>query len=113
MTKSKVQKVEEVKVEAVVETVAEVVKTVKVGQRAKDLILQGLDNKTVLETIKKEYPAGKTSIACIAWYKADLKKAKAVDDKPFQEWKKSQGFDDATLRAKFKASLPTTEPVTQ
>ena len=78
----------------------------KVGQRARQLILEGvLDNKGILEQLKKEYPEGKTSMACVAWYKSDLKKVKVDEDKPFKDWLKA---NDAKLRAEFEASL---EPV--
>lgn len=83
-----------------------VVQKPKVGQRARQLILEGvLDNKGILEQLKTEYPEGKTSMACIAWYKSDLKKVKVDEDKPFKDWLKA---NDAKLRAEFEASL---EPV--
>ena len=78
----------------------------KVGQRARQLILEKvLDNKGILEVLKKEYPEGKTSMACIAWYKSDLKKVKVDEDKPFKDWLKA---NEAKLRTEFEATL---EPV--
>ena len=98
-------KVEEVKVEEVkVEEVATVQKP-KVGERCRQLILEGvLDNKGILEQIKKEYPDGKTSIACIAWYKSDLKKKAPVDG--FQQWLKA---NETKLRAEYEAQQATVE----
>ena len=95
------KKVEEVKVVEAQE--AQVVQKPKVGERCKQLILEGiLDNKGILEQIKKEYPEGKTSIACIAWYKSDLKKKAPVDG--FKQWLKD---NEAKLRAEYEASLVT------
>lgn len=48
--------------------------TVSIGARSRELIKQGLSNTTILETIKKEFPNGKTTMACIAWYKSDMRK---------------------------------------
>lgn len=79
------------------------VQTMKVGQRARQLILEGvLDNKGILEQIKKEYPEGKTSMACVAWYKSDLKKSKVDEDKGYKDWLKA---NETELRAKYEATL--------
>ena len=87
---------------AVVETPVTEVVTVqkpKVGERARQLLQEGiLDNKGILEQIKKEYPDAKTSIACIAWYKSDLKKKAPVDG--FKQWLKD---NEAKLRAEYEA----------
>ena len=87
---------------AVVETPVTEVVTVqkpKVGERARQLLQEGiLDNKGILEQIKKEYPEAKTSIACIAWYKSDLKKKAPVDG--FKQWLKD---NEAKLRAEYEA----------
>ena len=94
-------KVEEVKVEEA--QVVEVVQKPKVGERCKQLLLEGiLDNKGILEQIKKEYPEAKTSIACIAWYKSDLKKKKPVDG--YTQWLKD---NESKLRAEYEATLVT------
>lgn len=77
--------------------------TMKVGQRARQLILEGkLDNKGILEQIRKEYPNAKTSIACIAWYKSDLKKTKVDPDQGYKDWLKLMEKD---LRAEYEATL--------
>ena len=79
----------------------------KVGQRARQLILEkvSLTIKAFWNNLKKEYPEGKTSMACVAWYKSDLKKVKVDEDKPFKDWLKA---NESKLRAEFEASL---EPV--
>lgn len=33
-----------------------------------------LSNQDILEIVKNQFPDAKTSIACIAWYKSDMKK---------------------------------------
>lgn len=47
---------------------------VSIGSRSRELIKQGLSNAIILETIKMEFPQGKTTMACIAWYKSDMRK---------------------------------------
>ena len=85
------------------EVIVEVVQKPKVGQSAKELLLEGiLDNKGILEQIQKEYPEGKTSMACIAWYKSDLKKKKPVDG--YTQWLKD---NEAKLRAEYESTLVT------
>ena len=56
-----------------------VVKTVKtgVGTRVKELLKAGeLTSKEIVELVNKENPLRKTTYACVAWYKNDMKKAK-------------------------------------
>jgi len=56
-----------------------VVKTVKtgVGVRVKELLEEGtLTSKEIVELVNKENPLRKTTYACVAWYKNDMKKAK-------------------------------------
>jgi hypothetical protein len=46
-----------------------------IGSFAQDLILTTpMSNQEILEAVRKEFPTGKTSMACIAWYKSDLRK---------------------------------------
>ena len=98
-------KVEEVKVEEVKVEEVKVVQKPKVGERARQLLQEGtLDNKGILEQIKKEYPDAKTSIACIAWYKSDLKKKAPVDG--FKQWLKD---NETRLRTEYEATLVKTE----
>ncbi len=47
---------------------------VSIGSRSRELIKQGLSNAVILATIHKEFPQGKTTMACIAWYKSDMRK---------------------------------------
>ena len=77
--------------------------TMKVGQRARELIQEGIeDNKGILKTLQSEYPDGKTSIACVAWYRADLKKkAKALPDPDagYKAWLKA---NEEEFRARYE-----------
>jgi len=46
-----------------------------IGQLAKHLMLNSTkSNKEILEIVLKQFPEAKTSMACIAWYKSDLRK---------------------------------------
>ena len=56
-----------------------VVKTVKtgVGARVKELLEAGeLTSKEIVALVNEENPLRKTTYACVAWYKNDMKKAK-------------------------------------
>ena len=56
-----------------------VVKTIKtgVGIRVKELLEEGkLTSKEIVELVNKENPLRKTTYACVAWYKNDMKKVK-------------------------------------
>ena len=56
-----------------------VVKTVKtgVGARVRELLEEGtLTSKEIVELVNKENPLRKTTYACVAWYKNDMKKVK-------------------------------------
>ena len=95
------------KIMEVVEVVVPVVQKPKVGARARELIKAGgKTNKEILEIIKQEYPEGKTSIACIAWYQSDLKKTKVDEDAPYKAWLKA---NEARLREEFMASQEVPE----
>jgi hypothetical protein len=49
--------------------------TQTIGSFAKNLILTtNLTNTEILTEVNKQFPSGKTSMACIAWYKSDLRK---------------------------------------
>lgn len=61
-------------------------KTVKVvemniGQYSRDLILKGGTNDEILEQVLKTFPKAKTTKACIAWYKSDLRKKGLLERK--------------------------------
>lgn len=46
-----------------------------IGKFAKNLILTtDLSNTQILERVLEAFPTAKTSMACIAWYKSDLRK---------------------------------------
>ena len=45
-----------------------------IGKLVKELIVQGLDNNTILARVKEQIPGANTNKACISWYRADLKK---------------------------------------
>lgn len=49
-----------------------------VGLKAKALLQQGMSNQDVLDQIKKEFPDASTSLASVASYKSELKKAGAL-----------------------------------
>jgi hypothetical protein len=67
-----------------------------VGAFAKDLIATGLDNKAVLEAVKTKFPAAKTTVACIAYYRSAVKNGGTV---------KRKGASPEELRAKAQALL--------
>ena len=47
-----------------------------IGQLCKYFILNSeLSNTEILEIVKDKFPEAKTSPACIAWYKSDLRKS--------------------------------------
>ena len=50
-----------------------------IGKFCSNLILTtNLSNTEILNAVKEQYPEAKTSIACIAWYKSDLRKKKLI-----------------------------------
>jgi len=67
-----------------------------VGAFAKDLIGTGMDNKAVLEAVKAKFPAAKTTVACIAYYRSAVKNGGTV---------KRKGASPEELRAKAQALL--------
>jgi hypothetical protein len=57
-----------------------------IGKFAKNLIMTTtLSNTEILAAVQKEFPAAKTSMACIAWYKSDLRKKNILNDKKVVE----------------------------
>jgi len=44
-----------------------------VGEFAKGMIRDGSDNKTVLDAVKEKFPGAKTTMGCIAYYRAAVK----------------------------------------
>jgi len=59
------------------------VQVVGVGSFAKALILanKNATNKQILDRIKTKFPDAKTSMACVAWYKSDLRKKGLLEKK--------------------------------
>jgi SPP1 gp7 family putative phage head morphogenesis protein len=79
-----------------------------VGMKAKALLQQGLPADKVLEAIKAEYPDASTSLASIASYKTELKKAGVLDVPtgiaPSSIMKKAQSVADVV--AHVESQLP-------
>ncbi len=79
-----------------------------VGMKAKALLQSGLSGEQVLAAIKAEYPEASTSLASIASYKTELKKAGALDlpviNTPNNALKKAQSVADVV--AHVDANLP-------
>lgn len=50
--------------------------TVSIGKFVQQLVLDNADlpNVDILAKVKEQYPQAKTTIACIAWYKSDMRK---------------------------------------
>ena len=46
-----------------------------IGGVAKGAIRMGVTNVEALEAVKSEFPESKTSMACIQWYRAQLRKS--------------------------------------
>jgi hypothetical protein len=44
------------------------------GKIQEQMLLQGKTTKEILEFISTNFPAAKTSSACVAWYKAKLRR---------------------------------------
>lgn len=50
--------------------------TVSIGKFVQQLVLDNTDmpNVDILAKVKEQYPQAKTTMACIAWYKSDMRK---------------------------------------
>lgn len=50
--------------------------TVSIGKFVQQLVLDNADmpNADILAKVKEQYPQAKTTMACIAWYKSDMRK---------------------------------------
>jgi hypothetical protein len=56
--------------------------TKTIGSFAKNLILTTeMSNTEILEAVRNEFENAKTSMACIAWYKSDLRKKGLLESK--------------------------------
>lgn len=47
----------------------------KIGEFVYSKLAEGLDDRTILDLVKKKFPDAKTTRGCISWYKARAKKA--------------------------------------
>lgn len=55
-----------------------------IGSRSRQLIKEGHSNAVILEMIRTEFPQAKTTVACIAWYKSDMRKKGLLAKKGFE-----------------------------
>ena len=61
-------------------------KIMSIGKFAKNLIMTTtLSNTEILKKVQEAFPTAKTSMACIAWYKSDLRKKNILNDKKVVE----------------------------
>lgn len=71
------KKIETPEVQVQVETPK--VKAITIGAFASNLILTtSKSNTEILETVLAAYPSAKTTMACVAWYKSDLRKKGSI-----------------------------------
>lgn len=57
------------------ETLPKVTQSMGIGQFVRHLLLKSTKtNAEILELVAKHFPESKTTAACIAWYKSDLRK---------------------------------------
>jgi hypothetical protein len=73
-----------------------------VGEFAKGMIRDGSDNKAVLEAVKEKFPGAKTTMGCIAYYRAAVKNPNMG---------KKQGKSPEDLRAQAQAILAKAEAI--
>lgn len=52
-----------------------------IGSFARAQILLGKKNAEILELVQAQFPAAKTTAACIAWYKSDMRKKGLIEKK--------------------------------
>ena len=52
-----------------------------IGNFARAQILLGKSNSEILDLIRIQFPDGKTTAACIAWYKSDMRKKGMLEKK--------------------------------
>ena len=50
-----------------------------IGNFARAQILLGKTNQEVLALVQAQFPAAKTTAACIAWYKSDMRKLGLIE----------------------------------
>jgi predicted RNase H-like nuclease (RuvC/YqgF family) len=70
----------------------------RIGQFAQRLMVSTqLKNPAILEAISREFPQAKTTMACIAWYRSDLKKSKMAAPKQDEEVERTPEVIEAEL----------------
>ena len=73
-----------------------------IGKFASNLILTtSMSNVEVLEAVKKEFPTAKTTMACIAWYKSNLRKKGELEKRGAPKLTTEQKIE--ALRAQIEA----------
>lgn len=58
-----------------------------IGNFARAQILLGKNNAEILNLIKIQFPEAKTTAACIAWYKSDMRKVGLLEKKQVESKK--------------------------
>lgn len=79
-----------------------------IGKYARELIIANpaMKNEEIVAKVKAKFPEAKTSLACIAWYRSDLKKKKVEAVRTIASV--SQELKDLLeLHAKLKEELAT------
>lgn len=56
-----------------------------IGNFARAQILLGKTNSEILDLIRIQFPDGKTTAACVAWYKSDMRKKGMLEKKVAQK----------------------------
>ena len=73
-----------------------------IGSFAREIISKNplAPNQEILDQVKSQFPQAKTSIACIAWYKSNMKKNKTLTIVPAP--RTIELIDDEIVSAKLK-----------
>ena len=74
-----------------------------IGNYARAQILLGKTNQEILEAIQKQFPAAKTTPACVAWYKSDMRKHGLIEKKAAINKKLTVEEQKAALLAQLSA----------
>jgi hypothetical protein len=73
-----------------------------IGKFASNLILTtSLSNTEILAKVQEQFPSAKTTMACIAWYKSDLRKKGLIAGKTSTAFTKEEKI--AALKAQLEA----------
>ena len=74
--------------------------TMGIGQFCRHMMLKSSKSNTeILELVLKVYPEAKTTMACIAWYKSDLRKKGLLLDGAAKRSTKQVAFTEEQLKA--------------